>query len=168
MSEFDKYINNNNQGGFEVPQDYFKQLRKKLVNSISMVEPNFGSENGFTVPDGYFENLNQNILKSIPSKQAKKISLFKQQEAWFAAIAAVFIAVVLLFLYKSYQKPLYSHQMLQKVSDEEIMNHLTNTGYTYYMLCDAGWCNEIKDKKTGNLDNYILENIDESILLEEL
>lgn len=150
--------NTEHNNGFSTPNGYFIGLNQKIMANIKGEE-----SSGFIVPENYFDQLNQHILaRNTPKTQI--IPLYKKPFAkWVSAIAASLVLVFSFFWFK----PNSTGNQISNLTDEEIIKHLEDVGYQVDMLCDAGWCNELK-KPENNLDDEILDRVSESVLMEEL
>ena len=58
---------------------------------------------------------------------------------------------------------------LEDLSEEEIIEHLSNSGFREEMLCDAGWCDELKKlENSSEIENYIIDDGSELELTDEI
>lgn len=157
--------------GFIVPENYFEELENRL-QAIS-AEPGFeleGIKGGFIVSESYFDNLESRILKKVP-EQAKTIPMYQRGIFRISlAIAATLLLVSMLFLFET-KKQGGSTAKIAEPTENEVIEYLNKEGYQIDLLCDAGWCNELKNKnkiETESIENYLLEHADEDLLMEEL
>jgi hypothetical protein len=142
----------NNNGGFNVPTNYFEQLKQQVANKIQLMPYTHKNNAGFNVPKGYFSQLNLAIkLKTSGKQNQLRIKIITR----YAAVAAVFFVAVFLFLFE----PTFESKP-NLLTDEAIINHLQNEGFSLDLLCDAGWCNELNESNNSNLEEYLLNQTD--------
>jgi hypothetical protein len=166
--------NRENETGFKTPCGYFEQSRASVLSKIN-VDFNFfasNNEDGFTVPNNYFETTKFQILSKINTQHAKKVNLFSAANWQFVSgIAAIFIAIILLFIFLNINKNNTLSANLNKVSEAEMIEFLTNNDVK------IEWINELnpeikkvskKDEKNKEIEQYLLEHADEQALLDEL
>jgi len=152
--------NNLNNNGFNTPDGYFENLNHRILNKALFTENN----GGLLVSDEYFNNLNKEIVRcTISKKPIKTIYLNVALSA-----AAVLIACVMLFIFVPKNSTHYAD--LNKLTEEQIIEHLQNDQISVELLCEAGWCNEIDLKKESNssIENYLLNEINNDEIINEL
>ncbi len=158
------------EGGFRLPDHYFEDLEIKMLANLAEPELNFGQNGGFKTPEEYFAGMEMAVLNKLALKKAKIIPFY--QRSFFSlgiSIAAGLLLVSMLFLYRMSDSPDIVKNTA--VSNEEIINHLSNEDINAELLCEAGWCTEMEKlnkKENDELNNYIIENSDESLLMGEL
>ena len=171
----DNFLKNiGNKGDFYVPENYFNQTKSSILNKIN-VDSDFKisySEDGFTVPNNYFETNKNQILSKINNKttfKAKVITFANWQ--LMSGIAAIFIAIILLFVFIKTDKIENLSTSLNKVSEAEMIDYLANNDVK------IEWINELnadiktiskKDENNKEIEQYLLEHADEQALLDEL
>ncbi|MFN4084212.1 MAG: hypothetical protein ACK4K9_11325 [Bacteroidia bacterium] len=147
-------IQNNN--GFDLPENYFDELKSEVMLKVQKNQ----FEGGFTVPDNYIETLRKNVLANTkPDIKTIKISWFY----YASAAAALLLAVTFIFLFEPQKQENFG-----SISDKEIINHLEHNGLSIDLLCDAGWCNEIIIEPNTKLENYLIDEMDETNFYDEL
>jgi hypothetical protein len=162
---------NKNISGFKTPENYFDDFEKRLFNRIS--EEKFPKSAGHKVPDGYFENLEDRVLKTVinSEKPTKIIPLFpKKYFGYAAAIAACLLIGFTLFNTKTDNSSLDSLQLAAIDTYIEDGNlNLDLYDLTSYIddedITDLNFENQQFSETT--LENYLLENVDEEILINE-
>jgi hypothetical protein len=171
----DNFLKNiGNKGDFCVPEKYFNQSKSSILSKIN-VEPNFkinNNEGGFIVPNNYFETNKDQILSKINTQQAKKVNLFSATNWQLTSrIAAIFIAIILLFVFIKTDKTENLSANLKNVSEAEMIEYLANNDVK------IEWINELnadiktvskKDDNNKEIEQYLFEHADEQALLDEL
>ena len=161
--------------GFKTPEDYFENLEAELF--IRMQEEKFPKKAGFEVPDGYFDSLEVTLLEKVNKKEiplsetGKVISLFpKRYYAYTAAIAACLLLAVTLFNSQQDVSNIDTIQigLIDKYIEEGNLN-LDLYELTSYLDADdieiVDFDNQYFSQNT--LEDYLLENTEEEILIEE-
>jgi len=154
-----------NIGDFGVPEKYFDQSKASILSKINV-------DADFTVPNNYFETSKVQFLSKISTQQAKKVNLISSFNWQFVSgIAAIFIAIILLFTFLNINKNNTLNANLNKVSEAEMIEYLANNDVK------IEWINELnpeiktvskKDENNKEIEQYLLEHTDEQALLEEL
>lgn len=166
MKEKGKY-----KSGFKTPEEYFEGLDDKLMGSLK--EDELPKQSGFEVPVDYFEQLEENVMASIASSaKVKVIPLYKRKS--FVYVSS--IAACLALLFTLYTKNIDNTPTLSEVADAEIEAYLEESGLEYNSYDIAQMLTE--DDLSGlpaakslfseeSLEDYLLENIDDTTLLIE-
>ncbi len=160
-----------NEGGFSAPEAYFEKSKNSILNKINK-EPSLnisGNEGGFVLPNNYFEQGKNAILSKIQKPDAKKINLFNWKTV--SGIAALFIAVVGLTIFINNNNSNNLNANLNKVSEEEMIEYLTNNDVKIEWINEVKPINQIDNKEENNtkeVEQYLMEHADEQALLEEL
>jgi hypothetical protein len=158
--------------GYKVPKDYFKTFEDRLFSKIETTET---AQTGFKVPEGYFNSLEDQLLNKInaqknPSNRTGKvISLFKSKKIlWAVSVAA---SLVLVFSLINTNKT-----TINEISTTEIADYITNNESDFTESIILTYINEdeitqLTEKTTlindQTLEDYLLENIDETSLLTQ-
>ncbi len=158
-------------GGFEIPEDYFES-NFKVLQQIPL-DPALDIEKtatSFDTPPHYFENLSSQIFDKVNQpKQAKKISLSFSNNWMKIAAAIALFGVIGLGMMKLNTPKQTDTAKLEDLSEEEIIDHLSSSGYGVDMLCDAGWCDELKKlDNNSDIENYLMEDGNELELMSEI
>ncbi|MCF8429645.1 MAG: hypothetical protein K9G64_05885 [Bacteroidia bacterium] len=171
----DDFLKNlGNKGGFDVPEKYFEQSKASVLSKIN-ADSNFAisnNEGGFTVPNSYFETNKVQILSKINNKETSKSYLFTFANWQFVSgMAAIFIAIISLYIFLNINKNNTFSANLNKVSEAEMIEYLANNDVK------IEWINELnpeiktvlsKDENNKEIEQYLLEHADEQALLDEL
>ncbi|AFD05664.1 hypothetical protein [Solitalea canadensis] len=173
-----------NVNPFKTPDDYFNELSTRIENQLKdddvrLSIPDLNNKNPFTVPDEYFNNLpiaiEEQIFNDIANsefEQAQKIFVFRFYKL---AITACLGALLFWFGSNIYHTSLLDKQMSSPVNVVKIGNH--NYDLNYFdesMIIDevintkVSQNNTQKTDQNNKLENYILNNVDEDLLLQEL
>jgi len=162
------------EGGFKTPAGYFEQSKASILSKIK-AEPSLTiskNEGGFTIPIDYFETSKSQILNKVNTQQAKKVNLFAVAN-WqlISGIAAIFIAIISLFIFVKNNQTNILGANLNKVSEAEMIDYLANNDIK------IEWINELnpeiksvskKEQNNIEIEQYLLEHADEQALLDEL
>ena len=158
-------------GGFDIPQDYFENNLKKLqeISKEPKLELN-DTKGGFETPPMYFESLNEKILSKVNQpKKGKKLSLFPNVNWVNYAAACLVFGLILFGMMQMNQSNQTETAKIEDLTDEEIIKHLSESGFREEMLCDAGWCDELKKlENSSEIENYLLEDASELELTDDI
>lgn len=163
------------EGGFTTPTGYFDNSKASILSKIK-ADPSLTitkNEGGFTIPnDDYFETSKIQILSKINTQQAKKVNLFSVANWQFVSgIAAIFVAIISLFIFVKNNQTESLNANLNKVSEAEMIDYLANNDVK------IEWINELspeiktvskKEDNNKEIEQYLLEHADEQALLDEL
>lgn len=139
---------NNNQGGFAVPEGYFNESQKQILARVN--------HGGFDVPNDYFIQNKTSTLQHITPKTKR----FILQPIWYAAAAVLLVAGGLIFLMPSTQNN--KHIAL---SNEEIINYVS-TQKINDLPIEVLAIQEVNF--TDITTEEMIEGVDEETLLNEL
>lgn len=158
--------------GFKVPKGYFEAFEENLFTKLASED--LPKETGFTAPEGYFDTLEETLMQhpDISGKETKVRSLFITNKIKYAvAIAASIVLVVLLFNqnkaialdinsvdYLAIENYINEGELDFDVYDvSNLLSENSNSSLNY----------ETETISEENMENYLLETVDESILLNE-
>lgn len=175
-----------NKNPFKTPDDYFNILSAKIENQlkeddddIRLSVPGLGNKNPFTVPEEYFSKLPNAIEEQIFNdiadaefEQAQKTFVFR-----FYKLALTACLGGLLFWFGS--NVYHTSQLDKQMSSPANVVKIDNRNYdlNYFdesMIIDEVINTQVSQNKTQKpdqntkLENYILNNVDEDLLLQEL
>lgn len=171
----DDFLKNlGNKGDFGVPEKYFDQSKASILSKIN-ADYDFAvinSEGDFIVPNNYFETSKKQILIEINNKAAVKTNVLTFAN-WqlISGIAAIFIAIISLFVFFNIKNNSSLNANLNKVSEAEMIEYLANNDVK------IEWINELnpeiktvskKDNNNKEIELYLLDHADEQALLDEL
>lgn len=161
--------------GFKTPENYFENFETELF--IRLEEERFPKSSGFEVPTGYFDSLEEIVLQKVNKKEnpvydkSKVISFFpKRYYAYTTAIAACLLVAVTLFNSQQDVSNIDTIQigLIDKYIEEGNLN-LDLYELTSYLDADdieiVDFDNQYFSQNT--LEDYLLENTEEEILIEE-
>ena len=160
------------QDGFRTPSEYFENFEDRLFHKIE--EETLPKETGFSVPDGYFEAFDDKLFDRIGSSKAqgKVISLVRNRKVWFATSIAASLAI--LFMLLRNDNGLQTEINKIQISSIETYIEEGNLELDSYdisaLLNDEELSNlSLKDDlfTEESLQDYLLENIDDTTLLIE-
>jgi len=156
--------------GFKTPQNYFEDFEAQLFGKIE--EDNLPKTAGFKVPENYFENLEDRVLKQIKTseKPAKVIPLFPKKYFGYAAIAACLVIGFTIFDTQTENVTLDALQLatIDNYIEEGNLNLDLYDITTFINDEDILNVNlEEQQFSEATLKNYLLENLDEEILIDE-
>lgn len=158
----------NNIPNFKVPEGYFENFEEQIFSKIS--EEKFPKSTGFNVPQKYFENLEQRIF--IPAEKSKKvIPLFPRKYfGYAAAVAACLIIGLTIFINKTDPQDLNTLQWSFIDSYIEDGNLNLDLYDLTTMINDSDISGiEVQELEfsQSDLEDYLFENIDTEILINE-
>ncbi|MDT0556803.1 hypothetical protein [Patiriisocius hiemis] len=156
--------------GFKVPSNYFDEFEEKLFNTLE--SQTLPKETGFKVPEGYFDSFDVSIpSKTIEVIETKVVPLYKKPSFIVAASIAACIAIIFSVInfgnttssidtidFASLESYIETGNLdietyeLEAMLDQEIIEDLSNTMVTF---------------SDENLEDYLLNNIDDTTLLIE-
>ena len=154
--------------GLKVPEGYFENFDERLATKIS--EEALPKTSGFKVPDGYFDTLEDQILQQVQKDTiVKVVPLYKRKSVvYITSIAACLALVFAIFTPKG------TDDAALEVADIEAYFHEGNIDYNStdiaQLLSDADLESvtiENSDLSIESLEDYLLENIDDTTLLIE-
>lgn len=154
----------NPSGGFFTPPNYLESNVTRMKDLILKEQLNIPeTRGGFEVPENYFENFKVDIRP----KQSQLTLLHKSK--WISIAASLLlIGFTGWIIIKNNPNGKGKEQSdLQKLSTEEIINHLDPQDINAELLCDAGWCNELQELENESKEvNPILDEVSEEDLTE--
>ncbi len=163
--KFIKKQMNQKSAGFVVPENYFSNTTERLISIANKKNEGMNAVNGFLIPPAYFENKKIAMIASV-NKNQKTLNFYAIYS--LAGIAAVLIAV-LSFTFWPTKNMTPVDTGFKQLSDSEIIEHLSSHDINEELLCDAGWCQELKDLHQPNhIENYLLETDELEYLNETL
>ncbi|UKJ08839.1 hypothetical protein [Solitalea lacus] len=174
-----------NKNPFITPDNYFSSLSKKIhtqlgaeEDSIDLSIPSPNNHLPFTIPEGYFDTLSttveEKIFSDIALNELKNANNTFIKRFYRLTMAACFALLCTWFGYNVYQTSRIDRQMNSSVNVVKIDNHNFDLNYfdesmLIEEVINKPKPNEVSEpEKTGKLENYILNNIDEELLLQEL
>ena len=144
------------ESAFEVPEHYFSAQFEKLKYIPY-------EKHGMMVPLDFFENQEAKILSKIKKEKKSKLKFIY----WLIppAVAALFI----FFLNPNLKRPNTAKLNLDKVSDNEIIEHLSHHELNEDLLCETGWCQDIHElNKPNDIEKYLIETENLSNLIDHI
>jgi len=163
--------NKKHSNGFNTPKDYFDDFEERLFIKIS--EDSLPKESGFKTPEGYFDQLDAVILEGVEAseKQIKVVPLFsKKTIAYVVAIAACAILVFSLTKTNSTINDINSIEITSIESYIEEGNIHIDSYDIASLLIEEDLNNLTSESEFISediLEDYLLENIDDSSILIE-
>lgn len=151
-------VNLPKEGPFKVPAGYFDGLHEKIMSRTVLAGPE-GKETVFQVPSGYFDSLPERIAARIgagesPAPKTVRWGVYYQTAV--AACIALLLSVLSVLQVGKVNEPENSLAILTDFDEELLVQEYLET-----MLTSA-------DDQTGELEQYILNQVDENLLLQEL
>ena len=161
----------NKNTGMNIPEGYFENFEDRML--IRMMEEEFPNKAGFAVPDTYFAEVDDRMLSAVSEKQETTVvSIFRSKTLLYAAsIAACAILVFTIFNNTS-----INEVSADDLSVEAIEAYINNGGtdfdsYDVMAMLDEETIETItipsEILSEENLEDYLIENIDETSLLIE-
>jgi len=154
--------------GFKAPDDYFEDFEERLFSRLNEAE--LPKKHGFDVPDGYFEDLEERILQNVAKEQTVKvIPLFKRKTLIYAASVAA-CAILVLSVYTGSSGGVESLRMAE-IEEYIIGDSMDLDSYDIAQLLNEYDLDNLtlEDElfSEENLEDYLLENLDDTTLLIE-
>ncbi|PVW14705.1 hypothetical protein [Marixanthomonas spongiae] len=158
--------------GFKVPESYFETFEEKLFTKIA--EEQLPNQSGFSVPPGYFDGLEDTLAQhpDIAPKHTKVRSLFAKSNLKYAVAVAAAVVLAVVLLNKNNATVLDMNSV-----DYLAIENYINEGELDFDLYDVSNLLSENNSETlnygteniseENLESYLLETVDESILLDE-
>ncbi len=164
--------------GFKTPDNYFENFETQLFGRIE--EENLPQSTGFKVPAGYFETLDDKVMGAIPASQnqGKLVPLYqsfvrrpKRYFGYAAAVAAILIVGYTIFNYESKEATTLDTIQLGLI-DKYIEDGNLNMDlyeFTSYLESQDIPLIDFENQYISQtaLEDYLLENMDEDIFIEE-
>jgi len=164
--------NNKHKNGFNSPKDYFENFEDRLFSKLS--EDMLPKDSGFKVPEGYFNQLEDTLVSKVidSEKETKVISLFSRKTiSYAAAIAACAIIAFSLFNTNN------TIQDIDTITISSIETYIEegNVSIDYTdlasLLEEEDFTNNSSESylfSEESIEEYLLDNIDDSSILLEL
>lgn len=148
------------QGGFEVPEGYFEQLQSDLLRKTA--------GNGFTVPEGYFGSLESRIRQRIAEHRPVSVKIHYLRKSVIGIAATLLLAGAFFFLTFRDERPAnhFAQTRMDELSDEEIIDYVEVAD-----LNDAhinGMAVNIEDQAQKQVEDYLINQADEQLIMDEL
>lgn len=161
----------NKNRGMNTPEGYFDNFEDRML--IRVMEEDFPDKAGFAVPDTYFTEAEDRILAATSNTEnTGVVSIFRKRTLLYAAsIAACAVLVVTIF-----SKSSANEISADDLSVEAVEAYINNSGaaidaYDVMAMLDEETLEAItipsEILSEENLEDYIIENIDETSLLIE-
>lgn len=171
---------------FKVPMEYFDSFEERIKNKLIESEEDpqlniegISKEMPFTVPNTYFEHLGFRIDEKISPERARtEFKLATQlffRRFYKAGVAACLGGIIAIFCMNYYKDHQSSKTAMQANAFVKIDNKNFDVNYFEEdMLVDELLTKSVSVKhskdslKVKSLENYIINNVDEDLLLQEL
>jgi hypothetical protein len=149
------------EGGFTTPDAYFVALQQNVLSRTS--------SGGFTVPDGYFEQAEVRVLQKVKESSRPRLRIIYQRRAFAAMAAAVLLASFLFVFRQSFNANQGAARPVAAidVSDDEIMEYVEVADIRESRIMDLAF-NSTEDKSQKQVEEYLVNNADEQLIIEEL
>ncbi|MEM7087561.1 MAG: hypothetical protein AAF489_15345 [Bacteroidota bacterium] len=163
MNKEEKY-----KHGLKVPEGYFENFEERLANK--MHEEALPKTSGFKIPEGYFDVLEDQILQKIKKEETVKVVPLYQRKSvvYITSIAACLALILTIFISQGTGEPALEVADIEAYFDEGNIDY--DSTDIAQLLSDADLENvtlENEDISIENLEDYLLENIDDTTLLIE-
>ena len=163
MNKEEKY-----KHGMKVPEGYFESFEERLA--VKIAEEALPKASGFKVPDGYFDTLEVSILQQIEKETTVKVvPLYKRKSVIYITSIAACLALIFTIFTSNETK-----EAVIEVADIEAYFNEGNLDYDStdiaQLLNDTdleGLLLETDNISLESLEDYLLENLDDTTLLIE-
>lgn len=158
------------KGPFEVPEGYFEQLHAQIVDhtcqagqiaperAVTAIPGEYGSV--FQVPPGYFDSLpariNSRLAADRPAKPLNTRTTAGYFEVAVAACIALMLGILSVLQVEKLNEPDDSIVSATYFGEELLVQEYLETAIS------------LADEQTGELEQYLLNQVEESFLLQEL
>lgn len=159
-----------NKSGLHLPEGYFNNFEDRMM--LKVMEDSLPRTNGFKTPDGYFGQVEDRVMSQVSETgRPKIIPLFRNKTLLYVSGIAASLVLIISLVYG-----LGSDQPLEDLPVTAIEEYIYEGGtdidsYDVMALLDEEDISEIKLPSEviseESLENYLLENIDETSLLIE-
>ncbi|MBT8263573.1 MAG: hypothetical protein KJO05_12170 [Bacteroidia bacterium] len=159
-----------NISGLQPPEGYFENFEDRMM--LKVMEDSLPKSNGFKVPEDYFGQFEGRMIDAISETDAPKVvSLFRKQAFWYAAAIAASLALIV-SLYNGFGSELSIEDLSASAVEEYIdEGGMGIDSYDVIALLEEEDINELTipsdEISEESLENYLIENIDETSLLIE-
>ncbi len=165
---------------FTLPPSYFEELPQSILMRVKGSEtPQLSHtiDSAFEVPQGYFEDLpSQVVSKSNTVKTHGRIIRFSFINRIAAAAVALLAIGLVLLLSKTAPHHTKTAVSIEQATDDEIFTYLENNNVSIDLVAEVYTETETAKNKSTNsvrdsnelIEQYILDNADEQLILEEL
>lgn len=160
--------------GFDLPKDYFEQLETNI--ELAEMEASLPETTGFNVPTGYFEAFDEVLFNKVQeSSTVKVIPLY--QRTWFRVTTSIAACLLIGFFIVNYNNGASSDSFDKlDIAAYEITDYFENNTtsldtedvaslLTDEELDEISLENDILN--ASNIEDYLLENLDDTSLLIE-
>jgi hypothetical protein len=154
--------------GLNLPEDYFDNFEDRMMFKI--MEDSLPKNSGFKTPGSYFNELEERVISNI-SEKPKVVSLFRNKTfLYVSGIAASLVLFISLF------KGFDSDPAINDLSASAVEEYIYEGGmdidsYDVMALLEEEDINELTIPSEmiseESLENYLIENLDETSLLIE-
>lgn len=162
--------NEKNTSGLNVPHGYFENFEDSVM--LRVMEDSFPKNTGFKTPDGYFDGIEDRLTENVITREETKvISIFRNTRLLYVAgVAACVVLIVALF------NGFGSELSIEDISVANIEEYINEGGmdidsYDVFALLNDEEISELHINtelfSEESLENYLIENIDETSLLIE-
>lgn len=165
---------------FTLPPSYFEELPQSILMRVKSGETPLLShkiDSAFEVPQGYFEHFPSQVLsKSHTGKIQGRIIHFSFITRIAAAAVALLAIGLVLLLSKTAPHHTETTVSIEQATDDEIFTYLENNNVSIDLVAEVYTETETAKNKLTNsvrdsnelIEQYILDNADEQLILEEL
>jgi hypothetical protein len=153
--------------GFKIPEDYLDTFEERLFDSMDL--DSLPKESPFKVPDAYFDALEDKIVsKAMKQETVKVIPLFQKRLFWYGSSMAACLLVALFFFNRDAN--------FSTIDSSDIEAYVTSDAFSLdsdeiALLLTDEELNELSFEERlfseETLENYLLDNIDDTTLLIE-
>ena len=163
MNEEEKY-----KHGLKVPEGYFEDFDKRLASKI--YEEALPKSSGFKVPDGFFDTVEDQILSHVQQEKiVKVVPLYKRKSVvYITSIAACLALVFTIFTPKDTTEGALEVADIEAYFNEGNIDYNSNDIAQLLSEDDLeSAALEDSDLSIESLEDYLIENIDDTTLLIE-
>lgn len=146
------------KNNFKIPEDYFEN---SIESTLQIIQLEISLRDlDYRVPKYYFETLNKRVLERIHNEPKSVVRKLHRQVRTWIGIAAMFVVVSGVFLYRNFMNPSTTEFNLSQIDDDTLYDYLASNDYELNNITDI-----IEDQEISNLNTQEV-NLDESELDE--
>jgi hypothetical protein len=159
-----------NKSGLHLPEGYFNNFEDRML--LKVMEDSLPKSNGFKTPDGYFRQVEDRIVSLVSENEKPKIiPLYRNKTLLYVSGIAASLLVIISLVNGLQSDPAFedlSATAIEEYIDEGVMDI---DSYDVMALLEEEEIDDITIPSEviseESIENYLIENIDETSLLIE-
>ena len=152
-----------------LPEDYFDNFEDRMI--LKVMEEDLPKKHGFKVPRSYFGEFDERMMSKVVNEKPKVISIFRNKTLHY--VSGIAASIVLIF---SLVNGFNTDPAIEDLSASSVEEYIYEGGiqidsYDVLALLEEEDINELtipsEEISEESLENYLIENIDDTSLLIE-